>query len=177
VPEGSHQADEAEMETMTWVMTWEQFAEAMQSIDLSEVVHLSQCTYASASRAGAKRQEALNTTPMPNAREELGLRRRFNVAELALIRKGCDAGWDGKWIVYFDPIQSELGMFRAWTGLCIFSLRIREDSEGGEITESWVNRDPEQYDGTDTKYDAEFASWIIDVFLLGRKTDFPSKSQ
>src|ERR1035437_5008833 len=58
---------------MTWVMTWEQFAEVMQSRDLSEIVRLSQCTYAFASRAGARivRQEADLDVPMPKAREKL----------------------------------------------------------------------------------------------------------
>jgi hypothetical protein len=163
---------------MTWVMTWEQFAEVMQSRDLSEIVRLSQCTYAFASRAGARivRQEADLDVPMPKAREKLGLRRHFNIAEFALIRKGYPPEYDESWIMYFDSIQSELRMYRALTGYCIYSLRLREDSEGGEISESWVNRESEQYGSTDIEHDAEVATWLIDAILLGRERDFPSES-
>lgn len=167
--------DDEESRRMTWLMTWEQFAEVMQSRNLSEIIHLSQAAYASASRAGAAivPHEACFDTSMPKAREKLGLRRRFNIAELSLIRRGYTPVNDDKWIMYFDSIQSELRMYRTWTGHCIFSMKLREDSHGAEITESWVNREPEQYESTDTKHDIEVASWLIDVFLLGREREPP----
>lgn len=164
---------------MTWVMTWEQFAEVMQSRDLSEVVRLSQSTYASAARADhgiAFKQDHLNL-PLPRSRESLGLLRHFNHAEFILIRKGfIPDSMDDKWFIYFDPVRFELRMHRSWTGFCIYALRFREDSEGVEISESWVNRKSKQYSSTDTRYDAEVASGLIDVFLLGRERDFPSES-
>jgi len=59
----------------------------------------------------------------------------------------------------------------------MFSLKSRENSEGGEILESWVIREPGQQSDTNTKHDAEMASWLIDKFLLGRKLSFPDESR
>lgn len=169
--------DSDESRKMTWVMTWEQFSEVMQSGDLSEVVRMSQSTYASAARADqriAVKEDHLNLS-LPRSRESLGLLRHFNHAEFILIRKGSiPASMDDKWFIYFDPERFELRIHRSWTGFCIYTLRFREDSEGFEVSEAWVNRKAEQYSSTDNRYDAELASWLIDVFLLGKERDFPS---
>jgi hypothetical protein len=164
---------------MAWIMTWEQFAEAMESRELGEVVRLSQCAYTSAARADARivRPEANVDIPMPKARENLGLRRQFNAVEFSLIRKGYAPEYDEKWVMLFDPIKDELRIYRSWTGHCIYGLNFREHSRGSEIFGSWVNRDPEQYESTNTKHDTEVANWLIDVFLLGRQRDFPSASK
>jgi hypothetical protein len=159
---------------MTWVMTWEQFSEVMQSFDIGEVVRLNQSAYASAARAGAGTvpHEAGFDAPMPKPREKLSLRRHFNSTEFALIRKGGSSG--DKWTMYFDSTRGELRMYRTWSGICIFSLRFREDSDGGEISEAWVHRKEGGY----TKQDAiEIASSLIDVFLLGRNQGYPSESK
>jgi len=74
-------------------------------------------------------------------------------------------------------VRSELRMCRSWTGYCIYTLRFGEDSHGAEIMESWVNRDKEQYESTNTKHDAELAQWLIDAFLLGKRREFPSESR
>ena len=176
VPKGPKVGDEARK--MTWLMTWEQFAEAMQSIDLGEVVRLSQCAYTSPARAEARivRPEANVDFPTLKARGNLGLQRHFNTVEFSLIRKGYTPEYDEKWAMFFDSIQNELRMYRSSTGYCIYGLKFREDSTGGEIWESWVNRDPEQYASTNTKQDAKEADWLIDVFLLGRQREFPSES-
>lgn len=83
--------------------------------------------------------------------------------------------WDAKWGISFDATRRELRMCRSWTGTCIYLLLFREHSKGAEIAESWVNRDPEQYQEDDTRHDREVASWLIDVFLLGQNREFPSK--
>lgn len=41
------------------------------------------------------------------------------------------------------------------------------------VTEAVVNRDPEQYRGTDLNHDAETLNFLIEYFLLGRRTSFP----
>jgi len=159
----------------TWLMPWEQFAVAMQSIDLGDIGRLDQSAYIPAIRASAPEADANFGSPMPDTRQELGLRRRFNTAEFALIRKGFLPDWDAKWGICFDAERIELRMCRSWTGTCIYLLNFREDSHGVEIGESWVNRDPEQYQETNVRHDSEVASWLIDVFLLGQNREFPSK--
>jgi len=158
---------------LTWLMPWEQFAAAMQSADLGDIGQFDQSVYVPASRVSAPEADASFGSPMPDAREELGLRRRFNIAEFALIRKGFPPEWDAHWGICFDPVRSELRMCRSWTGACIYLLSFREDSEGAEISEAWVSREPGQQSDTTTEHDAEVASWLIDVFLLGRKREFP----
>jgi hypothetical protein len=164
-------------EKMGWLMPWEQFAKAMQSMRLGELAQLSQCAYTSGARAEAKvvRPTAFLTFPSPDARERLGLRRKFNAAELTLIRKGYTPQFDERWILVFDATESELRMHRSWTGECIYCLNIQESSEGGEIVDGWVNRDPEKYSSTNLKYDAEVAEWLIDVYLLGRERESPDE--
>lgn len=173
IPEASNNPDESPK--MTWVMPWEQFAAAMQPNDLADVGCLDQSVYIPANRASAPPAPANFGSSMPDAREMLGLRRRFNTAEFTLIRKGFPPDWDAKWGIYYDARRSELRMCRSWTGMCIYLLSFREDSHGAEIGESWVNRDPEQYEVTDARHDSEIAMWLIDVFLLARNREHPSK--
>jgi hypothetical protein len=162
-------------------MTWEGFAETMQSIDLPDSLCGSQAAYISASRAGAeiaRPQGKFKPHPMPKARKKLGLRRSFNPIEFALIRKGfIPASSDDKWFIAFDATQCELRLYRSWTGFCIYIIRFREGEDGCEISESCVNREPEQYNEASIEHDANMATWLIDVFLLGREKDFPTHSQ
>jgi hypothetical protein len=146
---------DGEVNGNTWLMTWKQFAETMQSEDLRRVVRLSESTYTSASRAsaGTVKPEAYANVPVPEARENLGLRRHFNLTEYALIRKGCSDSL----FIYFDP-----------------ELKFRENEEGAEIYESWANRVAGQYgEYASVEQEAEHVSWVIDLFLLGRKREMP----
>ena len=165
-------------EKMGWLMPWEQFAKTMQSRRLGELVQLSQCAYTSAARVEAKvvQPEAFLNFPSLDTRDWLEVRRKFNVAELALIRKGYTPQFDERWILVFDATDSELRMHRSWTGECIYCLTLQERSEGGEIVDGWVNRDPEQYSNTNLKYDADVAEWLIDIYLLGRTRESPDES-
>jgi hypothetical protein len=165
-------------EKMGWLMPWEQFAKAMQSMRLGELVQLSQCAYTSAARAEAKvvRPTDFLNLPSLDARERLEMQRKFNAAELTLIHKGYTPQFDERWILVFHSAESELRMHRSWAGECIYCLKFQENSEGGEILDGWVNRDPEQYSNTDTKYDGEVADWLIDTLLLGKEREPPDES-
>lgn len=122
----------------------------------------------------ARKQDHLNM-PMPECRRKLPLHRIFNAAEGALILKGfIPDSMDDRWFIFFDPTRSELQMHRSWTGFCIYSLKLQTQGDGYEISEAWVNRDPEQYIGNDIEEDAEIALQLIDVLLLGTKTELPA---
>jgi hypothetical protein len=115
--------------------------------------------------------------PLPRLRENMALRRNFSRTEFTLIQKGSSpSSMDDKWFIYFDHARSELRMHRSWTGFCIYVLRFSENNEGIELSEAWVNRNAEQYQSTNTRYDAELAFWLIDVLLLGREYDFPAEA-
>ncbi|MGA7887813.1 MAG: HD domain-containing protein [Acidobacteriaceae bacterium] len=128
------------------------------------------CPYAKV----ATKRDHLNL-PMPESRQRLPLRRTFNTGESILIRRGfVPASMDDKWFIYFNSATSELLIHRSWTGYCIYILKLRKKDDGYEISEAWVNRDSEQFSSKDIGLDAEVASWLIDVFLLGKRRDFPS---
>jgi hypothetical protein len=106
----------------------------------------------------------------PEARENLGLRRHFNLVEYALIRKGCYASL----FIYFDPEQCELRMHRGQSGIFSYALKFRENEEGAEIYESWANRVPGEHgEYASVEQEAEHVSWVIDFFLLGREREMP----
>lgn len=57
---------------------------------------------------------------------------------------------------------------RSWTGACIYGLRLDGSPAGVRVVDSWVNRDPNQYKGTDIEYDRKLLRFLIDAFLLHR---------
>lgn len=129
------------------------------------------CPYAKV----ATKRDHLNL-PMPESRQKLPLRRRFDTDEFNLIKQGfIPDSMEDKWFIYIDPAKDELGMYRSWTGYCIYLLKFRKEKGSYTISEAWVNRDAEQYTCEDIGYDAEVASWLIDFFLIGKRRDFPSK--
>lgn len=62
---------------------------------------------------------------------------------------------------------------RSWTGAFIYALRLEESPAGVRVAESWVNRDPDQYRGTDAEYGRRLVRFLIDAFLLGKSVSFP----
>lgn len=122
----------------------------------------------------ARKQDHLNL-PMPEDRRRMHFTRSYTEEQFSLIRKGfVPSSMDDKWFIYYEPEHSELYMHRSWTGFCIYTLKFQKEPGGYRISESWVNRDPEQYEKTDTEQDAKIASWLIDRLLFGREVNFPS---
>ena len=79
---------------------------------------------------------------------------------------------EDKWFIYFE--NGWLRFHRSWTGACIYGLKVQTTSQGGQVAESWVNRDAEQYRSTDTGYDRRLVDFLIDAFLLRKaESRFP----
>lgn len=74
---------------------------------------------------------------------------------------------EDKWFIYFE--NGWLRFHRSWTGTCIYGLKVQPTPQGGQVAESWVNRDPEQYRSTDTGYDRRLVDFLIDAFLLRKE--------
>lgn len=55
----------------------------------------------------------------------------------------------------------------------MFRVLLEPWGEGLRVAEAWVNRDPEQYSGTDDVYDVALLAYLIDRLLLGRHPPFP----
>jgi hypothetical protein len=78
---------------------------------------------------------------------------------------------DDKWFICFH--QGWLLFHRSWTGVCIYGLQLERLSGGVHVRDSWVNRDPSQYKGTELEYDRKLARFLIDALLLRRPAVFP----
>jgi len=82
---------------------------------------------------------------------------------------------EDKWFIYYE--DGWLRFHRSWTGAFIYALRLDGSPAGMRVTQSWVNRNPQQYKETDTAYDRKLVRFLIDTLLL-RKSDivFPTRA-
>ena len=81
---------------------------------------------------------------------------------------------EDKWFIYFE--ESWIYFHRSWTGPCVYGIRFESSAACILAVESWVSRDPEQYQGTQRGYDQLVAKFLIDAFLLGKPATFPVPS-
>jgi hypothetical protein len=116
------------------------------------------------------------TLPLPTQREALSFQAFYSDADAEQISKGLiPEEMEDKWFIFH-----ELGwvyFHRSWTGSCIYWLKLDGSPAGVRVTESWVNRDREQYNVTDTVFDREFLRCLIDRLLLDKPTQFPKFPQ
>jgi hypothetical protein len=119
-------------------------------------------------------KESFQSLPMPNQKEELRLHRSFNDMEMEQIKRGfIPQQMEDKWFIYFDPEVGDLLIHRSWTGYCVYKVNIQRGKSSWQAKESWVNREPSQYEASDTAHDRDVASWVIDTFLLRKDRPFP----
>jgi hypothetical protein len=78
---------------------------------------------------------------------------------------------EDKWFIYFH--EGWLYFLRSWTGACIYAIRLDGSPAGVRVTDSWVNRDSQQYKGDDDEYDREFVGFLVDALLLRKPAQFP----
>lgn len=71
---------------------------------------------------------------------------------------------EDKWFIYFDDCW--LRFHRSWTGAFIYAVRLEHAGDGIRATESWVNRNSDQYRWSSIEYDRESVGYMIDRFLL-----------
>ena len=104
--------------------------------------------------------------PEPGRREPLGYTGAFPPGEAERLRGGMiPRDMDDRWFIYFH--EEWLRFHRSWTGAWIFALRLEPTPDGGvRVADSWANRDPDQYLGTDTKLERATVKYMIDHFLL-----------
>jgi hypothetical protein len=114
--------------------------------------------------------------PPPAGREDLGLNALVTDADAEQMMQGLvPEEMEDKWFIYFD--SGWLFFHRSWTGALIYALRFDGSPAGVRVVESWVNRNPRQYSGTDTEYDRRLVHFLIRALLL-RKADacFPMRA-
>ena len=83
------------------------------------------------------------TSPMPSEKTKISIEANYSEEEMNQIKEGFKPKeMEDKWFIYFD--KPWLYLHRSWTGYCIYMVKI----ENGTVTETWVNGDKEQYNGT-----------------------------
>lgn len=103
-----------------------------------------------ASRYKIAERNDWKTVDMPRQRETFLLRRTFTPSQMAALRRGnVPQAMEDKWFWFMEG--DSLFAHRSWSGFCIY--RIDFKPEGKHLVT--VNRDPEQYGGTDAAEDAE----------------------
>ncbi len=123
----------------------------------------------------ASRKSLKKMLPMPVSKSRLSFNREFTQEEFDRIALGLiPLGMDEKWLIFLE--DAWLYFHRSWTGACIYQLRLENNRSSYLVAEAWVNRDQNQYKGTDDAYDIALLSFLIDNFLLGKKTAFPLPS-
>lgn len=103
-----------------------------------------------ASRYKIAERNDWKTVELPRQRETFILRRTFTPSQMAALRRGnVPQAMEDKWFWFMEG--DSLFAHRSWSGFCIY--RIDFKPEGKHLVT--VNRDPEQYGGTDAAEDAE----------------------
>lgn len=112
------------------------------------------------------------TKPLPSSVASLPFQHAYTAEEFAILARGLiPQEMEDKWTVFVQ--DGVLFFHRSWTGVCVFRVTLREQGGGYVVHEALVNRDPEQYKGTNDGYDADLLNFLIDTLLLGKRTPFP----
>ena len=110
-----------------------------------------------ASRYKIAERNDWKTVDMPRQRETFILQRTFTPTQMAELRRGnVPQAMEDKWFWFMEG--DSLFAHRSWSGFCIY--RIDFKPEGKHLVT--VNRDPEQYGGTDAAEDAENLNKLLD---------------
>lgn len=103
--------------------------------------------------------------PLPDRRTEFLAGFEYDDVEMASIRKGfLPIDMDEKWFIWFA--DDVLYLHRSWTGICVFEVRFEQADSGWRATSITVNRDEEQYGGTDDDDDHALVYDMIASHLL-----------
>lgn len=93
--------------------------------------------------------ESWETEPMPEERLCVGVDFHMGAEQFALLKRGhIPQVMEDKWFMYFDEGESEIRLYRSWTGYCIFRGKV-EELPGGEyvITMAIINDAEGRYHG------------------------------
>lgn len=111
--------------------------------------------------------------PMPDRRDPLPLRLELSWEEMGRVAAGhLPQEMEDKWFVLFE--HPWLSFHRSWTGFCIYRVRWAEFAGRWSVAESWVNRDPQQYTGTDVGWDVRLIRHLLhSYFRAGEDPGWP----
>ena len=116
----------------------------------------------------AATRDSWKTMPLPAAREVLALDRTYSAFEFDRLKEGeVPRRMEDKWFVFYE--EPWLYLHRSWTGFSVYQVQFEPAAAGARVAEVLVNRDSEQYRGTDGTRDALLLSVLLDRYA-GRDT-------
>lgn len=120
-------------------------------------------------------RDSWKAEPMPGQKTSLPFQRTYTEQEYQHLILGLNPEeMEDKWFVFEEG--GWLHFHRSWTGFCIYRVHCEKAAAGYTTTETWVNRDPEQYSETDDAFDAALLQFLIETLLLGNPCPFPRKA-
>lgn len=101
----------------------------------------------------ATRSSWSDLQPLPDQYATIPLDIRLDARQAARLRQGfIPRMQEEKWFAFFE--NDTLYQHRSWTGICIDQVHFVPDGGGLRATHAEVNRDPDQYGGSDDAADA-----------------------
>jgi hypothetical protein len=105
---------------------------------------------------------------LPAQRQAISLDRNYSADEFERLRDGVvPREMEDKWFSFYE--DPWLFLHRSWTGYCIYQVRFELTASGARAVDALVNRDPQQYRGTDER-DAILLALLLDGYA-GRPTE------
>ena len=98
-------------------------------------------------------KDSWKNLPMPDKNAVIPLNVKIPCDAMRIIKYGhIPEAMEDHWFMYCDI--DTIRYYRSWTGICIYEAKYEEFGDNFRITSLRVNRDPEQYGGTDIQKDA-----------------------
>ena len=117
-------------------------------------------------------EHSYNAKPMPAETATLDYSAEFTQADYQRFARGLiPQQMEDKWFILLKG--STLNLHRGWTGFCIFQVELEKKGNAYAVRAARVNRNPEQYGGTDDAYDAKVLHYLISNLLLGKEVELP----
>ena len=97
-------------------------------------------------------KDSWDNKPMPDKHTVIPMDVTIPKAAMSLVKCGhIPRAMEDHWFMYCD--ENTIRYYRSWSGICIYVAKYEVDGDVCHITELTVNRDPEQYGGTDDDHD------------------------
>ena len=109
-------------------------------------------------------KDSWDNQPMPDKHVVIPMDVIIPSAAMSIVKRGhIPQAMEDHWFMYCN--ETTIRYYRSWTGICIYIAKYEEDGDVCHITELTVNRDPEQYGGTDDDHDkALFMALLTDEY-------------
>jgi hypothetical protein len=112
------------------------------------------------------------TKRLPAKHTTITLGRTFSPEEMERMMEGfIPEAMEDKWFIFWE--KEKLYFYRSWTGFCIYIARFINECGMSTMVEAMVNRNVNQYTETEDNRDAMMISWLIDILLLRKESEYP----